>query len=137
MSDHRHHPQFPKTLATFKGLPGEYGNVEVRAQSAHSMRLQLTSEYVDMNRSDGQEMIRAFSAWLAAPVSRIVVEDEAGSAGAPQPIAVTTRVAPKQILRMLIDVLLVSTRRAQSKDSYCRCDAKPRWPGNPLKTRDS
>jgi hypothetical protein len=76
MSDHRHHLQFPKTLATFKGLPGEYGNVEVRAQSAHSMRLQLTSEYVDMNRADGQEMIRVLSAWLAAPVSRIVVDND-------------------------------------------------------------
>ena len=63
----RRHPQLSRALATYKGLPGEYGYLEVKPQSARSVRYQLTSEYVDLSRADAQQMIRALSAWLAAP----------------------------------------------------------------------
>ncbi len=79
MSDnHSHRRHYPEVLTRFKGLPGEYGTLEVRAQSASQVRLQTTGEFLDLNRNDAQEMIRVLSAWLARPVSRIVVDNDGG-----------------------------------------------------------
>lgn len=75
-SHHRHH--MPRTLTSFRGLPGEYGNLEVRAESAMAVRFQLTGEFLDLNRNDAQEVIRVLSAWLAEPVSRIVIDNHGG-----------------------------------------------------------
>jgi hypothetical protein len=73
MSKH-HHPHFPKTLVSYRDLPGENGTLDVIAESAHIARLQLTDEFVDLNRNDAQEMIRVLAAWLAAPVTRVIVD---------------------------------------------------------------
>ena len=75
-SPHHHHPQ---TLTRFRGLPGEYGSLEVRAESPHAVRLQMTSEFLDLNRNDAQEVIRVLAAWLAEPVSRIVIDNDGGT----------------------------------------------------------
>lgn len=72
---HNHH-YFPKTLISYTGLRGEYGNLDIIAESAHIARFQLTDQSVDINRTDAQEMIRVLAAWLAAPVSRVVVDSD-------------------------------------------------------------
>ncbi len=80
MSENHHRPpHHPQTLTRFRGLRGEYGNLEVRAESAHAVRFQLTGEFLDLNRNDAQEIIRVLAAWLAEPVSRIVIDNDGGS----------------------------------------------------------
>jgi hypothetical protein len=76
MSHKHHHPHYPKTLTSYIGLPGEYGTLDVIAESAHTVRFQLTDQSVDLNRADAQEMIRVLAAWLAAPVSRVVIDGD-------------------------------------------------------------
>jgi hypothetical protein len=78
---HKHHPALPTTLVKYTALPGEYGYLEVIAESPHRLRLQLTDESVDLSRADAQEMIRVLSAWLAAPpTNHIVVRAEGDDA---------------------------------------------------------
>ena len=76
MNQHRH--RYPQVLTRFKALPGEYGNLELRAENAHAVRFQLTGEFLDLNRNDAQEVIRVLSGWLAEPANRVVIDNEGG-----------------------------------------------------------
>lgn len=67
MSRHPKH-SYPQTIQQFRNLPGPYGALDVIARGQAEVELNLTQEFVRLNRDDAQEMIRVLSAWLAGPV---------------------------------------------------------------------
>lgn len=67
------------TLQSFRHMRGPYGTMDVVAMSSTALQLVLTGEFVELTRTDAEELIRTITRWLAEPRDAVVVNTHGSS----------------------------------------------------------